>query len=126
MIKIVLNFIVGLATGILSGFGIGGGSLLIIYLTAFAGVDQYTAGGINLLYFVFCAPPALISHIKNRMIDKKTALLCILAGVVTSVLAAYIAAVIDVSLLRRIFGAFLIYIGIRELFCKKEKASENK
>ena len=113
------DFLIGLATGILSGFGIGGGSLLILYLTCFAGVPQYTAAGVNLLYFLFCAPAALISHIKNRLIDKKTVFLCIAAGIPSSVLAALAAAYIDMGLLRRIFGVFLIYIGIRELFYKK-------
>lgn len=51
----ILEFLVGLVTGIISGFGIGGGSLLILYLTAVAGVNQYTAGGVNLLYFIGCA-----------------------------------------------------------------------
>ena len=37
----ILEFLVGLVTGIISGFGIGGGSLLILYLTAVAGVNQY-------------------------------------------------------------------------------------
>ena len=30
----------GAVTGVLSGFGIGGGSLLLIYMTNFAGVAQ--------------------------------------------------------------------------------------
>ena len=30
---------VGAATGVLSGFGVGGGTLLLVYLTAVAGVD---------------------------------------------------------------------------------------
>ena len=67
--KIALAIAVGLLTGIISGFGIGGGSLLLVYLTAFAAVDQYTAGGINLLYFLCCAPAALVSHIKNRRVE---------------------------------------------------------
>lgn len=116
----VLNFLIGLGTGILSGFGIGGGSLLILYLTSFAGVNQYVAGGINLLYFVFCAPAALLSHIKNRLIEKKAVIVCTIAGVLTSVGAAFVAAAIDVSLLRRAFGVFLLYIGIKEIFCKKQ------
>ena len=45
----IVAFVVGLVTGILSGFGVGGGSLLMLYLTMFAGVQQYAAGGINLL-----------------------------------------------------------------------------
>lgn len=40
----VIGLLAGLVTGVISGFGIGGGSLLILYLTTFAGMDQYTAG----------------------------------------------------------------------------------
>ena len=61
-----LQGLIGVATGIISGFGIGGGSLLVLYLTVFAGVSQYTAGGINLLYFIGCAPAALIGHIRQK------------------------------------------------------------
>ena len=60
---------VGLATGILSGCGVGGGSLLMLYLTMLAGIGQYQAAGINLLYFLACAPAALWSHSKNGLID---------------------------------------------------------
>ena len=120
----ILNFLIGLGTGVLSGFGIGGGSLLILYLTSFTQTNQYAAGGINLLYFVFCAPAALVSHIKNKLVEKKAAIVCTIAGVLTSVGAAFLAAAIDVSLLRRIFGAFLLYIGVREIFCKKEKKEQ--
>ena len=122
----ILHFAVGLATGILSGFGIGGGSLLILYMTSFTAVNQYAAGGINLLYFIFCAPAALISHIKNKLVEKKAALICTGAGVVTSLGAAFAAGAIDVSLLRRAFGVLLLYIGVREIFCKKPKDEEKE
>lgn len=118
-----LHFLIGLLTGVLSGFGIGGGSLLILYLTSFAGVNQYRAGGINLLYFIFCAPAALISHIKNRLIEKKAAILCTVSGVATAIGASFAASIMDVSLLRRCFGVFLLYIGVKELLCKKPNAS---
>ncbi len=70
----------GAVTGVLSGFGIGGGTLLLIYMTAFAGVEQHLAQGINLLYFLPTAATALPSHIKNGYIDKKAAVPAILAG----------------------------------------------
>lgn len=114
----ILEFLVGLVTGIISGFGIGGGSLLILYLTAVAGVDQYTAGGINLLYFIGCAPAALVSHIRNKRIEWRAVLFCALAGVVTSVAAAWLGARLQVNFLRRLFGALLLYIGFKELFAK--------
>jgi len=113
--------VVGLATGILSGFGVGGGSLLMLYLTMFAGVQQFAAGGINLLYFIVCAPAALYSHIKNKLVDKQAVLWCTLAGLPVSAAAALLAARIDVRLLRRGFGLLLLYIGVRELRAGKEK-----
>lgn len=116
----VLSVAVGLATGIVSGFGIGGGSLLIVYLTAVAGMEQYAAGGVNLLYFLCCAPTALISHIKNRRVEGKAVLWCTLSGAVTSALAAVVASGLDTALLRRGFGILLLYIGFRELFYKKK------
>ena len=120
----ILAFIVGLATGVLSGFGVGGGSLLMLYLTLFANVQQYAAGGVNLLYFIACAPAALWSHVKNGLIDRQAVIWCTLAGLPVSVAAAFLAARMDVSLLRRAFGALLLYIGVRELRAGKEKPEE--
>ena len=36
-------FLAGAVTGVLSGFGVGGGTLLLVYMTAFAGLDQRLA-----------------------------------------------------------------------------------
>ncbi len=115
----VVAILVGLITGIISGFGIGGGSLLILYLTAVMGTEQYAASGINLLYFLFCAPAALISHIRHKRVEGQAVLWCALAGIVTSAAAAFFASLIDTQLLRRLFGILLLYIGVRELFCRK-------
>lgn len=124
--KIVIAIAVGLITGVISGFGIGGGSLLIVYLTTFAAMEQSAAGGINLLYFLCCAPTALISHIRNRRVEWKAVLWCSLAGVVTSALAAFLASGMDTDLLRRAFGLLLLYIGCRELFCKSKKSASHE
>ena len=119
MIKWIFPITVGLLTGILSGFGIGGGSLLMLYLTLLAGIEQRTAAGINLLYFLACAPAALISHIKNGLIEKKAALWCAVCGVFCAAAASFFAGRIDLSLLRRGFGVLLLYIGFREIFTKR-------
>ena len=116
----LLAVLAGAATGVLSGFGIGGGTLLLIYLTAFAGVDQRLAQGINLLYFLPTAATALPSHFKNGYVDKATALPAIAAGLLGTAAAAWAATALDVGLLRKFFGAYLLYIGVRELLRKKE------
>lgn len=114
-----LSILTGLVTGILSGFGIGGGSLLMLYLTLVAGLTQQAAAGINLLYFISCAPAALVSHIKNHLVEKQAVLWCTLAGIPTSVAASLLASATEVSLLRRLFGVLLLYIGLKELRAKK-------
>ena len=112
----VINLLIGFLTGIISGFGVGGGSLLVLYLTVFGGVDQYTAGGINLLYFTGCAPAALVSHIRNKRIVWRAVLPCLLTGIPLSVGAALLGGMLDVILLHKAFGVVLLYIGIKELF----------
>lgn len=114
----LLPALAGAVTGVLSGFGVGGGTLLLIYLTAVAGMEQTLAQGINLLYFLPAAATALPSHIKNGYIEKKTAIPAIGAGLLCSAAAAWVATALDVELLRKCFGVFLLYIGITELFRK--------
>ena len=115
-----IPLLAGAVTGVLSGFGVGGGTLLLIYMTAFAGVEQHLAQGVNLLYFLPTAATALPSHIKNGYIEKGTALPAIAAGLAGTALAAWCATALDVGLLRRFFGGYLLYIGLRELFRKKQ------
>lgn len=119
------GILAGTLTGILSGFGIGGGSLLILWLTAFQSVGQLTASGINLLYFLCCAPPALVSHWKNRLIVKPALLWCALSGCLVSPLASYCATAVSSDWLRRAFGVLLLMLGIRELLHKKNDAKES-
>ena len=75
-----ISLLAGAVTGVLSGFGIGGGTLLLIYMTAFAGVPQNLAQGVNLLYFLPTAATALPAHIKNGYIDRQTVWPAVLAG----------------------------------------------
>ena len=114
----LLPLLAGAAAGILSGFGIGGGTLLLIWLTAFAGVPQNLAQGVNLLYFLPTAATALPAHIKNGYIDGVTVRPAALAGLAGTALAAWLATGLDVELLHRCFGGFLIVVRLRELFAK--------
>lgn len=119
---IIVEFLVGLIAGILSGFGIGGGTILILWLTLVSGMDQLHAGGMNLLFFPAPAAPALISHHKNKLIDGKTVLFCIVAGIPSCIAASIFASKIDVSLLRRGFGILLLYVGVRELLNRNKQS----
>ena len=99
----ILALAVGAATGVLSGFGVGGGTQ-----------------GINLLYFLPAGLMALPAHVKNGYVEKRALLPAIAAGLACAALAAWAATAVDVGLLKKCFGGFLIVVGAAELFGRKK------
>ncbi len=122
MVDFFLAVLAGLICGVLSGFGIGGGSLLMVWLTALLSMDQRTAQGINLLYFLPAAGCcSLVFHVKNRQIVWKAVVPAAIAGCLTAIPGALLAGSVDTALLRRLFGGFLVLVGISEVFFKGKK-----
>jgi len=116
-----VSVLAGAACGVLSGFGIGGGSLLMVWMTAVLNMEQRTAQAINLLFFLPTAAASLIFHIKGKQILWRASIPAGLAGLATAALSAWAATVIDAALLRKFFGGFLILVGISEIFKKPAK-----
>ena len=116
--------IAGMVTGILSAFGVGGGTLLLIYLSAFTGIPQQVAQGINLLYFLPASLASLPSHFKNGFIERRTLIPAISCGIFFTIVFACIATGMETKLLRRLFGIFLVIIGLKELLGKKQADRE--
>ena len=112
----MLNILIGFFSGIISGMGIGGGAILIPALILIDGIEQKLAQGINLVYFLPTAVFALIVHIKNKRVDIKTAAIIGASGIIGAIAGSGIAMRIDSGLLRRLFGVFLAFIGIREVW----------
>ncbi|AKL95059.1 hypothetical protein CACET_c16100 [Clostridium aceticum] len=118
-------FILGLFAGIIGGMGIGGGTILIpglIFLTDF---KQQTIQSINLISFIPVAIVALIIHIKNKNILFRLSLPIIIFGLIGAWIGSKIALTIPSSSLRRLFGIFLLIMGIYEILCK-DKVKEKK
>ena len=84
-------------------------------------IDQYKAGGINLLYFVAASLPATIGHAKNKLINHTAAIYAIISGLPLCILFSYIASIVDNAVLKKIFGVILLIVGIREMFVKAPK-----
>ena len=91
MLTLLAAAAAGLVCGVLSGFGIGGGSLLMVWMTAVLSMEQRAAQGVNLLYFLPCAACALIFHIKNKQIVWRAVWPAALAGSVCAVGGALLA-----------------------------------
>ena len=117
----LIPFLCGLGAGTISAWGVGGGTLLLLVMTLFLGVDQRSAQAINLLFFLPTALSALICHAKGGYLDKPTLKAAIPAAVAAALLGAWAATAVDVELLRKPFGVYLLASGISLILPKKEK-----
>ena len=114
----VIPLIAGFVAGAAGAMGLGGGFVLILYLS-WAGMAPADARAANLLFFI---PTALMSVLLNRksgLIDMSCVPYAAAAGSVGAVIGLIISGAADGGLLRGIFAVMLILVGARELFHKK-------
>lgn len=114
--------IVGTLLGFLSGLGIGGGSLLILWLTIVLGTDPLVARSINLLFFIPSALVACVLRIRQGDLKIKPLLPAVAAGCAAAAIFSWISTVLDVEILKKLFGIVLLAAGLRELFYRPRKA----
>ena len=114
--------IVGCALGFLAGLGVGGGSLLILWLTLILGLDHTTARGINLLFFIPTAVVASFFRWKQGSLRIAKIIPAIIGGCITASLFTVFSKHIQPELIQKLFGQLLILAGIRELFYRPRKA----
>ena len=113
---------VGVILGFLAGIGVGGGSLLILWLTLVLHWDHPTARIINLLFFI---PTALIASCfrrKQKTLHLKKILPAIIAGCLSAAVFTMLGKYINVAVIKKFFGILLLATGIRELFYRPRKA----
>ncbi len=121
----MIAVLIGLVSGVISGMGIGGGTILIPALAIFLNVAQHEAQGVNLLYFIPTAVVSLWVHIKNKSVNFSIAVPVIASGVFGAVGGALLAGVLEAGLLRRAFGIFLFAMGLYEIFKKDKKSKKD-
>lgn len=112
---------VGVIFGGLSALGVGGGSLLMLWLTLVLGAEQEYARLMNLMFFIPCALVASIFRWKQAKLDWKLVLTAVAAGCLGSVLGNLWRQGLDLELLRKIFGVLFVICGIRELCYRPKK-----
>jgi len=116
----------GLAAGVLSGMGLGGGTLLIPALTLLLGVGQHAAQGVNLLAFVPGALLALLIHKKGGRLQGKEGLKLLPAGIAGAIVGAILCSRVEGELLRRFYGGFLILLALSRVGRLKAKKPPEK
>ena len=118
----VTDIIASLLIGVLAGMGVGGGGLLVIYLSFTSSLAQHDTQGLNLLFFIFAALAALPLHLRQLRGRRKLLLLLIPAGLCGVIPGTYIAHALPSGILRILFGLFLIITGAYSLFSKKHRS----
>ena len=119
--SMILTSIAAFLAAILSGLGVGSAGIFVLYLTLVAGFPQPEAQALNLLFFLLSAGAALAVHVRERRIPLRVVLFLVACAVPGALLGAYLARVLDASLLRKLFGGMLVVTGLPALFAKAKK-----
>lgn len=112
--------IAGFISGALGAMGLGGGGILVIYLTLFSNISQTNARGINLIFFTVMAFIAVIIYSHKKLIDWKITIPISLAGTIGAIIGFQLSLFIDSHTLSKLFGLLLLLIGIKQIFKKKQ------
>ena len=116
--SIPFSILIGTLLGFLAGLGVGGGSLLMLWLTLILGLPQNTARTVNLLFFIPSAIIASAFRWKQGHLALRKVLPAIIGGCISAACCALLSTHLDMTVLKKLFGGLLLFTGIRELFYK--------
>ena len=105
----LLPLAAGFGAGILSAWGVGGGTLLLLVMTLILGVPQQQAAAVNLLYFLPTAAMGVIAHKRNGLLETEALKSAIPWGAAAAVGGALLATAVDTDALRGPFGVYLLH-----------------
>ena len=122
MVGFAISAVVGALLGFLAGLGVGGGSLLMLWLTLVLGMSHDIARGINLLFFIPTAAISCMFRKQQGTLQLKQLLPAILAAMAAAAAGNMFASFVTLTLIKKAFGILLIFAGLRELFYRPRKA----
>ena len=117
-----VSVLVGTVLGFLSGLGVGGGSLLILWLTLVLKLDPAIAREINFLFFLPAAAVSCFFRWKQGVLKLRRILPAAVAGAITAILGTMLSHALDPEQLKKFFGCLLILISIKELCYRKNNS----
>lgn len=120
----IANIIAGFISGLLCAMGFGAGSVLIVYLTTFLSLEQKTAQGINLIFFIPCAILSILFHKRKNLIQKDGLLPIIIFGIIGVIAGYFVLDSISSASLSKIFGGFILLLSVKNLINTK-RAGQN-
>ncbi len=121
-----MEFIIAFLCAALSGMGVGGGGLFLIYLTLAAGADQKEAQLCNLLFFLAASAASLLCHVTRRRISPAAVGALAAGGIPGALLGAAAARAMSADALSVILGVFLLAAGALSLRRTLRQPAEGK
>ena len=112
----MIETLIGVISGIISGTGMGGGTILIFLLGTVLGLNHHTAQASNLIFFIPTSISAIIVNLKNKNINLKIAIVISIAGIIGAIIGAKLAVLTNVNNLKKYFGIFLAVIATYEIY----------
>ena len=110
-----MDIIAGSILGFASGIGLGGGSLVVLWLNFRANLDQRIIRMVNLLFFLSSASIACYINVRKKSIPWKKILPGIAAGTFAAGICSLISSRIHDEIIRTMFGILLISAGLQQL-----------
>lgn len=117
----MINFLCGVLSGIFTGLGVGGGLFLIMLLDWVAPFSQLEIQSINLIYYIPTAIFSVWVYSKEKSVDFKVGIKFVITATITAVIGAKVAHSLDVNILRKMFGMYLVGVGVFFLFSNQAK-----
>ena len=86
--------------------GMGGGTILILCLSMFMGIEQHIAQATNLIFFIPTSIVAVYMNIKKKTIDYQIAKIIIIFGVIGAICGSLLSFKIENQNLKKYFGIY--------------------
>lgn len=107
----------GALTGVLSAlFGVGGGVVMVPFMTIVLDLSQHTAEGTSLLVIVPTALAGVIAHRRHQRVRLRHVLMLAAGGIIGSLAGASLALGIEGDVLQRMFGVLLGVVGLHVMW----------
>lgn len=122
MLVFLTALLVASMLGFLAGMGVGGGSLLLLWLTQVASIPQAQAKILNLLFFLPAAIVATSFRKKQKITRPDITRPGIIAGCICAATISILGKNWDLELIKKLLGGLLILTGIKEMFYRLRNA----
>jgi uncharacterized membrane protein YfcA len=122
MVTFLIPLLIASLLGFLAGMGVGGGSLLLLWLTQVAMIPQEQAKLLNLLFFLPAAAVSTLFRKKQKITRPDVTRPGIIAGCIAAAITSIFARYLDLDLMKKLLGGLLILTGLKEIFYRPRKA----